>query len=152
MEKIPVLKVGRKTIIKRETLEEFILLNENNNLRVEDEVVPVLHNVEAVERGWEWRAKRRTTAERLDNLTEKMNQYEAQKKQLEKRLAEEQRKARTKRLIEIGASVESVYGKPIENEKLLNLINFLNEQENRGNYFSKALERNIETKETEWNM
>jgi hypothetical protein len=93
--------------------------------------------------------KRKTTSERLDDLTEKMNKYEAKKKQLEKRLAEEQRKARTKRLIEIGASVESVYGKPIENEKLTNLINFLYDQEKRGNYFSKALERNVEIKETE---
>jgi excisionase family DNA binding protein len=50
--KIPVLKVGRKTIIKRETLEEFILLNENNNLRIEDEVIPVFHNAKKeMERG-----------------------------------------------------------------------------------------------------
>lgn len=40
-EKIPVLKIGRKVIIKTETLEKFIELNENRNLRKRDEVIKV---------------------------------------------------------------------------------------------------------------
>ena len=40
-EKIPVLKIGRKVIIKTETLEKFVELNENRNLRKRDEVIKV---------------------------------------------------------------------------------------------------------------
>lgn len=40
--KIPILKIGRKVIIKTDTLEKFILINQNNNLRNKDEVVQVL--------------------------------------------------------------------------------------------------------------
>lgn len=36
--KIPVLKVGRKTIIRRDTLEEFMSANQGNNLLNEHEV------------------------------------------------------------------------------------------------------------------
>lgn len=50
-----------------------------------------------------------------------------------------ERKKRTKRLIEVGAAVESVLKQPIEKEDLPKLINFLEQQEERGNYFSKAM-------------
>lgn len=40
--KIPILKIGRKVIIKTDILEKFILINQNNNLRNKDEVVQVL--------------------------------------------------------------------------------------------------------------
>lgn len=36
--KIPVLKVGRKTIIRRDTLEKFMSANQGNNLLNENEV------------------------------------------------------------------------------------------------------------------
>ena len=36
--KIPVLKVGRKTIIRRDTLENFMTVNQGRNLRNETEV------------------------------------------------------------------------------------------------------------------
>ena len=52
-----------------------------------------------------------------------------------------QRKARTKRLIEVGGAVESVLGHPIEKEDIPNLIAFLEQQEKRGNYFSKAMKK-----------
>ena len=36
--KIPVLKVGRKTIIRRDTLEKFMSANQGNNLLNKNEV------------------------------------------------------------------------------------------------------------------
>ena len=34
--KLPVLKVGRKTIIRRDTLEQFLTVNQGRNLRSEN--------------------------------------------------------------------------------------------------------------------
>lgn len=90
---------------------------------------------------------RRTTKEQLDKIMLKQEQMKEREKMLKKRLAQEERKARTKRLIQIGAEVESVYGKPIEEDKLLLLRKFLLEQEQRGKYFSKALAEDEYTKD-----
>ena len=68
--------------------------------------------------------KRKTAIEQLESLNKKQEQMKAQEKLLKQRIAEENRKARTKRLIQIGAEVESVYGKPIEDEKLIRLRKF----------------------------
>ncbi len=40
--KIPVLKVGRKTIIRRDTLEEFLKINQGRNLMAEADVKSVV--------------------------------------------------------------------------------------------------------------
>ena len=37
-EKLPVLKVGRKTIIRTDTLEEFMNVNQGRNLRCRNDV------------------------------------------------------------------------------------------------------------------
>ena len=66
---------------------------------------------------------------RIGKLAQELKRYEAQKKQLEKRRKEEERKIRTHRLIEIGAAVESVLGRCIEIEEIPKLIAFLNRQE-----------------------
>ena len=79
--------------------------------------------------------KRKTAIEQLESLNKKQEQMKAQEKLLKQRIAEENRKARTKRLIQIGAEVESVY------EKLIRLRKFLQEQEFRGAFLTKALER-----------
>lgn len=86
-------------------------------------------------------ANRRTTEEQLEALSKKQEQMKAQEKALKKRLSEENRKARTRRLIKIGAEVESVYGKAIEEDKLPRLRKFLQEQEYRGSFLTKALEK-----------
>ncbi|WP_419066713.1 helix-turn-helix domain-containing protein [Hungatella sp.] len=36
--KLPILKVGRKTIIRRDTLEHFLTVNQGRNLRSESDV------------------------------------------------------------------------------------------------------------------
>lgn len=40
-EKLPVLKVGRKLLIRADTMERFIRVNEGNDLRNRDEVKSV---------------------------------------------------------------------------------------------------------------
>lgn len=77
----------------------------------------------------------------ITKFSKKKEQLNQQVKQLKARKSQEERKARTKRLIEIGASVESVLGRPIEKDDLPNLIKFLEDQENRGRWFSKAMNK-----------
>lgn len=42
-EKLPVLKVGRKLLIRADTMERFMRMNEGNDLRNRDEVKPVFN-------------------------------------------------------------------------------------------------------------
>lgn len=81
-----------------------------------------------------------TRREQIEKIDEKLAVLQARKRQLEAQERDNERKARTKRLIEIGGAVESVLGKPIYQEDLPKLIGFLKEQENRGNFFSKAMQ------------
>ena len=76
----------------------------------------------------------------IDERLEKLKKQKEELKMKEKKLlAQKASEERTKRLIEIGAAVESVLKQPIEKEDLPKLINFLEQQEERGNYFSKAM-------------
>ena len=89
---------------------------------------------------------KRTYEERKDELSkkqitylEKANNLKEQIKELEKKQAEENRRQRNHRLIEVGAAVESVLGKAIEKDDIPKLIGFLNKQEQNGKYFSTAM-------------
>ena len=82
---------------------------------------------------------RKTTGEMIAEIEKKQEQMNARKKQLLKREAAENRKARTKRLIMIGAEVEKILGRPIEEKDLPKLIRFLENQEARGHFFSRAM-------------
>lgn len=86
-------------------------------------------------------ATRRTSEEQLADIQKKIEQLKAKEKQIKARHSQEERKARTKRLIEVGATVESVLGRSIEKEDLPKLKSFLENQEQRGQFFSKAMER-----------
>ena len=77
----------------------------------------------------------------MQKYLEKAKQIEEQKRILEKQKKEADRKARTKRLIEIGASVESVLGRDFRDGDNIRLMNFLKSQERNGKYFSKAMEK-----------
>lgn len=83
----------------------------------------------------------------LEEMLKKVKQQEAQLKQLEAKKKEEDRKNRAHRLIEIGGAVESVLGCPITKEDIPKLIFYLQDQEARGHYFSKAM--GIDVKEVE---
>ena len=82
---------------------------------------------------------RKTTGEMIAEIEKKQEQMNARKKQLLKREAAENRKARIKRLIMIGAEVEKILGRPIEEKDLPKLIRFLENQESRGHFFSRAM-------------
>lgn len=82
---------------------------------------------------------RRSTQERLDEVQLKIQQLKEQEKDLKRKEAQEERKKRTKRLIEIGGAVESVLKHPIEKEDIPKLLDYLYDQERRGKYFSKAM-------------
>ena len=69
----------------------------------------------------------------IDERLEKLKKQKEELKMKEKKLLAQ------KASEEIGAAVESVLKQPIEKEDLPKLINFLEQQEERGNYFSKAM-------------
>lgn len=79
--------------------------------------------------------------ERIAKLQERQSQLKAQEKALKAKQSVAERKARTKRLIEIGGAVESVLGQPINKEDLPKLIKFLKDQDERGHYFSQAMDK-----------
>lgn len=71
-------------------------------------------------------ATRKSDAERLQELEKKMEQLKNQKKAIQARVSEQNRKARTRRLIQLGALSEKYFGcpdiEPEEFEKLLKHI------------------------------
>ena len=77
--------------------------------------------------------------ERIADLQKRQEQLKAQEKALKKRQSEEERKKRTRRLIELGATVESVLERPTTDEDKIRLLNFLKKQESNGKYFTKAM-------------
>lgn len=78
--------------------------------------------------------------EKLASIEAKMERLKLEKNAILKKEKEKERKARTKRLIEIGAEVESVYGEALTKEQIIALGNFLRQQDERGNWFSNALD------------
>ena len=77
----------------------------------------------------------------MQQLLTKAKQYEAQIKQLEKRKKEEERRARTHRLITMGGVVSSVLNRDFIEGDDMRLMNFLKQQERNGGYFSKAMNK-----------
>ena len=89
---------------------------------------------------------KRPYEERKDELSKNQIAYwgkaynlKKQIKELEKKQAEENRRKRNHRLIEVGAAGDSVLGKPIEKDDIPKLIGFLNKLEQDGKYFSTAM-------------
>ena len=82
---------------------------------------------------------------RAQKLIEQAKKAEAQAKQLAKRQQAEERKKRTHRLIAVGAAVESVFEAPIKEEDLPRLILFLKKQEANGKFFTKAMQKSLDT-------
>lgn len=117
---------------------------------------------------------KRTYDEKLENLDERIAQLQEQKRKVKAQKSQEERKKRTRALIEVGAVVYSIIGedfsyeeKDIEKLKSLTanylktgnavysvlndeyrdgdiekLTDFLQGQNDRGNYFSSAMDRN----------
>ena len=81
----------------------------------------------------------RSYDERIDELRKKVEQLKAQERDLKKRQAADERKKRTRRLIELGGIVESVLGRPTTDQDKVRLMYFLRLQEKNGSFFSKAM-------------
>ncbi len=84
--------------------------------------------------------RRKTRAERKAVLNEKKEQILAQLRKLNALDAKAERKARNHRLIQIGAEVEKVYGKPLEENQIAKFAAFLQNQQERGQWLTKALD------------
>lgn len=81
--------------------------------------------------------------EKLNEIKKKQEQLQATERELKKRKSEEDRRKRTKRLIELGGIIESVLGRPTTDDDKIRLINFLKKQESNGKFFTTAMnERN----------
>jgi len=53
----------------------------------------------------------------------------------------EECKKRTHLLCQIGGTVEKVLDRPLVEEDVMRLLNFLNQQERNGKYFTRAMEK-----------
>ncbi len=91
-------------------------------------------------------AEKRSYSERIAELQEKQKQLKEQEKQLRTKLSQEERRKRTKHLIEIGGAVYSVLGRSYQDGDTDRLIAFLKGQESRGQFFSSAMNANNDNK------
>lgn len=82
---------------------------------------------------------RKTIDDRIEENIKKQEQLKARERDLRKRKSEEDRKRRTRRLIEIGGIAESVLGREFNEEDKIRFMNFLKKQETNGKYFSRAM-------------
>ncbi len=90
--------------------------------------------------------EKRSYEERIAALQEKQKQLKEQEKKLKAQQSKEERKKRTKHLIEIGRAVYSVLGDSYQEGDVEKLIAFLKRQEQRGRFFSSAMGRNANQK------
>ena len=81
----------------------------------------------------------RSYDERIEELRKRREQLMARERELTKRHNAEERKRRTRRLIEIDGITESVLGRPLTDQDKVRFMYFLKLQEQRGGFFSKAM-------------
>lgn len=84
----------------------------------------------------------KTKEERLAELQERQRQLKEQEKKIRAQISADERKQRTKHLIETGAAVYAVLGDSFQDGDIERLTAFLKSQDERGGYFSKAMGRN----------
>ena len=80
-----------------------------------------------------------------EQTIEKAKQYQAQMKRLKQQQKAEERKRRTHLLCQIGGVVEKMIARPLVEEDVMRLLNFLKKQEQNGKYFTKAMEKSPDT-------
>ncbi len=83
--------------------------------------------------------EKKTYDERIAELQKKQKQLKEQEKQLKAKRTQDERKKRTKHLIEIGGTVYSVLGRDYCEGDVERLVKFLRGQDSRGNYFTDAM-------------
>lgn len=84
---------------------------------------------------------------KYEQAMEKAKQYQAQVKRLMQQQKAEERKKRNHILCQIGGVVEKVLERTLTEEDVLRLLNFLNQQERNGKYFTRAMEKSVNAKE-----
>ena len=92
------------------------------------------------------------TKEQIAQADERRRQYAARLKKMEQKYKKQERDKRTHRLIQLGAIVEKVLGRSTSEEELKKLEWFLEDQEKRDHYFTRAMERELKTPVVEMNM
>lgn len=83
--------------------------------------------------------------QQYEQVMEKAKQYQAQMKRLKQQQKAEERKKRTHLLCQIGGVVEKVLARPLREEDVMLLLNFLKQQERNGKFFTKAMEKSPDT-------
>lgn len=83
--------------------------------------------------------ERKTKEQKLAELEEKQKQLKAQARKIKASISQEERKKRTKHLIEAGGTIYSILGRDFIEGDIERLAAFLKGQESRGNYFSNAM-------------
>lgn len=74
---------------------------------------------------------RRTEEERLAELDQRMEQLKAKKQRLQSQVSQKERKARTRRLIQIGAIFEQYFGVQINEQMATDVIKTLHQLANK---------------------
>ena len=82
---------------------------------------------------------KRTIEEQIAELQKKQKELKEQEKRLRARKSKEERAKRTKHLIEMGGTIYSVLGREYAEGDIERLAAFLKGQDNRGGYFTKAM-------------
>ncbi|MCR5110252.1 MAG: DUF3847 domain-containing protein [Ruminococcus sp.] len=82
---------------------------------------------------------KRTIEEQIAELQKKQKELKEQEKRLRARKSKEERAKRTKHLIEMGGTIYSILGREFVEGDIERLAAFLKGQDNRGGYFSKAM-------------
>ena len=83
--------------------------------------------------------KREAAQAKIDKIDEQMKQLKARKKAILARVSKEERKARTRKLIQLGGVVAKYLNRDVEDSDIEKLNQFLKNQEERGEYFTKAM-------------
>ena len=84
--------------------------------------------------------------EKREKAKKKVEQYDEQIKRLEKQDADEKRKRRTHALVVCGAELAALFGKVLDENEVLTVVNFLREQQNAG-VFTLEKQKPKETEE-----
>ncbi len=67
-----------------------------------------------------------------EKAKKRVKQYDEQLKRMEERDTEDKRKKRTHALVVCGAELAALFGKVLNEEEILTVVNFLREQQNAG--------------------
>lgn len=92
--------------------------------------------------------EKKSYEERISELQEKQKQLKEQEKKLRAQQSQAERKQRTRHLIEVGGIVYKTLGRDFVDGDLERLAAFLTAQDNRGGYFTKAMNPNTDEPES----